>query len=292
MKIDEKYIRYVIRESFEAKAKRKNINVSFLVEKGVASVFGNLFKPLTSFYGGLMKKGASKVDKVWDSALGALEKEMKLSQLGGDGNLDLKKNKEHQAFFIKNVAVDVEEVLEIAIKSLEKAKDVEDWTPTSAAKEDIENWAASSSGQGSEGLFDAFGQMTGVAEHLGEMMPEMQQLANSAESVAAPNEAVKWITDFTDAYRKLGVIVDNTKDELAIEYFKDSLAMIDKVGSAIGEIKSEMEESTKDIKESCARVVIAVKEIINEDRRYINYLNNTLDEETDDLVKELLSIKG
>ena len=184
MKIDEKTIRKIISDSL---SKPESADMMIL-EQGIKSAFGGVFKPLTDFYSKINKKGEDLAGKAFDGLIGVLEKQMQTAQIAAKGGLNLKGNPEHQAFYISTLGEEIAKLLQKALDALREAGTTQDWTPSSAEKSDVSDWQ-SSDGRSAEQLFTALGIMVEVAEQLKDFSQGMLGAATSGKQISLPNEA-------------------------------------------------------------------------------------------------------
>lgn len=258
MKIDEKTIRKIISESI----KNPNSSDDIILEQGLKSAFGGVFKPLTDFYGKINDKGASLASKAFDGALGVLEKEMRLNQIAGDGNLNLKGNPEHQEFYIATIGDEIVELLNKALAALKEAGETSDWTPDSSEKSDVSDWQ-DSSGKSSGKLFTALGIMVEVATQMKDFSSGLSTASAAGRQIELPNEAAAWIDRFVTAMGELKSVV---KDPQAVVKGKlDAMSgIVEQIGQENAGIKNVMKDSAKEVTESLSTILGLVRVSLNE----------------------------
>ena len=258
MKIDEKTIRKIISESLE----NPDSSDGIILEQGLKSAFGGVFKPLTDFYGKINDKGASLASKAFDGVLGVLEKEMRLNQIAGDGNLNLRSNPEHQEFYIATVGDEIAELLNKALDELKQAGETKDWTPDSSEKSDVADWQ-DSSGKSSEKLFTALGIMVEVATQMKDFSQGLKTASATGGQIGLPNEAAAWIDKFVSAMQELNSVVK--EPEATVKGQLDAiLNVVSEIGQQNAAIKDVMKDSAKEMSESLSTILEIVRMSLKE----------------------------
>lgn len=258
MIIEEQIVRKIITEALS----KPSSHDLMILEQAMKSAFGGIFKPLTDFYTKINQKGESLASKVYDKLLGALEDSMRMNQIAGDGNLNLKGNPEHRSFYINTLGEQVVKLLEQALNLLREAAKTKDWTPNSSEKSDVSSWQ-STNGKSAEKLFTALGIMTEVSSQMKDFSPALEAVAASGRQINMPNDAAVWIDRFCLAMQDLSPIMKDS-DIVTRGKIDQIVKVVKQIDQENESIKSVMADSAKEIAESLTTLIQTVRLSLNE----------------------------
>ena len=273
--ITDDHVRLIIREEIKRSQRGDLCTEEYLSEKsskGVMGLFGDLFKPFQKFYGNLWKKISKKVEGYYDGFVRELEAEIKKATNGE--KIDFK-NKEHKKLYIEGMVEPTVKSLKEALNKLQTAKNVVDWTPKSSSDEDLKAWKNSEDGKNANALFDAHGFFMGIADSFAPIANSVAQAEKSGQGLSSPTETAQWMNDFLDSVK------DIESEATAVEAdadFSEMFSLVDQCSALVGEIASNMKDSTNEAREKYKKLILAVDFVINEQKNK-NLTKKTLTEE-------------